>query len=123
MNAGIRTLSWKDNVDPELPALFRPDHLRKIFSVPQDAAAVSLVDTAEDLDERGLSGSVLTDEAMDLPSPREKSRPFNAYTPLNFLSTLFTSSNILFTCLNFCFYSPFYACSAFLVSCPLKQHF
>ena len=31
------------------------------------------------------------------PSPREKSRPFNAYTPLNFLSTPFTSSNILFT--------------------------
>ena len=57
----------KDNVDPQLPALFRSDHLRKIFSVPQDVSDISLIDTAEDLDERGFSGSVLTDEAMDLP--------------------------------------------------------
>ena len=66
----------KDNVDPQLPALFRSDHLRKIFSVPQDTAAVSLVDTAEDLDERGLSGSVLTDEAMDLPLTEREVQTF-----------------------------------------------
>ena len=57
----------ENNVDSEGPAVFRADRLRKLFSVPQDTAAVSLVDTAEDLDERGLSGSVLTDKAMDLP--------------------------------------------------------
>ena len=61
----------ENNVDPQLPALFRSDHLRKIFSVPQDVSDISLIDTAEDFDERGFSGSVLTDETMDLPSPRE----------------------------------------------------
>ena len=66
----------KDNVDPQLPALFRPDRLREIFSVPQDVSAVSLIDTAEDLDERGFSGSVLTDEAMDLPLTEREVQTF-----------------------------------------------
>ena len=66
----------KDNVDPQLPALFRSDHLRKIFSVPQDVSDVSLIDTAEDLDERGFSGSVLTDEAMDLPLTEREVQTF-----------------------------------------------
>ena len=66
----------KDNVDPQLPALFRSDHLRKIFSVPQDVSDISLIDTAENLDERGFSGSVLTDEAMDLPLTEREVQTF-----------------------------------------------
>ena len=66
----------KDNVDPQLPALFRSDHLRKIFSVPQDVSDISLIDTAEDFDERGFSGSVLTDETMDLPLTEREVQTF-----------------------------------------------
>ena len=66
----------ENNVDSEGPALFRPDRLREIFSVPQDVSAVSLIDTAEDLDERGFSGSVLTDEAMDLPLTEREVQTF-----------------------------------------------
>ena len=75
----------EDDIDPEIPALLRPDLLRKFLSVPQDAAAVSFVDSAEDLDKRGLSGTVLTDKSVDLPGIQRKVEIFQRIYAVKFL--------------------------------------